>query len=179
MRLNSQQLRDIIEPEPQVLAEVRKSRLDMQWVLDDIVDTYNVGSIFRLADAVGVRRVWLCGKTECPPNPRIEKASVGTHRWVDWAYAKDAMSVIDEIKIQNPEVQIAAVEQSERSVGLDKTNLTLPLLLIVGNETEGVSEELLQRVDTIIEMPMRGINKSLNVVVSLAMVMARIDEAIR
>ncbi len=179
MSLNSRQLRDIMVPNPEERMEVVHRRLDIQVVLHDVVDTYNVGSVFRLADAVGVSKVWLCGKTECPPNPRIDKSSVGTHRWVDWSYVDRTMSVIEEIKMRDPNINVVAIEQSEKSVGLMSVELELPLVLIVGNETDGISDEVLELSDTIIEMPMRGINKSLNVVVSMAMVIARIGSLMK
>jgi len=174
MSLNSRQLRDIVVPDSDELMEIKNCRLEIQFVLHDVVDTYNVGSVFRLADAVGVSKVWLCGKTECPPNSRIDKSSVGTHRWVDWSYVDKTVSVIKELKIKIPNVSIVAIEQSEKSVGLIDVDLELPLVLVVGNETDGVSREVLELSDTIVEMPMRGVNKSLNVVVSLAMVVSRI-----
>lgn len=178
MSLNSKQLREVVDPDPRTLELVRQKRVKMQWILHDIVDTYNVGSIFRLADAMGVEKLWLCGKTECPPNHRIEKASVGTHKWVDWSYAKDSIYVMGEIRKKNSDMKIVAVEQARESVGLGAVELNLPVAVVVGNETEGLSSEVLNEVDTIIEMPMHGINKSLNVAVSLAMVMARVKDLV-
>ena len=72
-------------------AQLKKiERREIYFILDDVLDTYNVGGIFRLADAVGVKKIYLCGQTETPPNPRIKKASINTTGWVAWEYVKTA-----------------------------------------------------------------------------------------
>ena len=66
-------------------------RNDIYIVLDNVLDTYNIGAIFRLADAIAARQVIICGQSETPPNSRIQKASVGTWQWTPWSYAKTAL----------------------------------------------------------------------------------------
>ena len=73
-------------------------RREIYFVLDNILDTYNVGGIFRLADAIGVKKVYLCGETETPPNPRIKKASINTTEWVAWEYKESAQEAIKDLK---------------------------------------------------------------------------------
>jgi 23S rRNA (guanosine2251-2'-O)-methyltransferase len=136
-----------------------------------VLDTYNVGSIFRLADAVAAKKVYLCGETLTPPNPRIKKASISTWKWVDWEYAKSAKTALENLKSQISNLKIVAVEQDPRSQRFDEAQYELPIALVVGNETHGVSREVLDMADCIVELPMFGVNKSLNVMVTLGIVL--------
>lgn len=138
-------------------------------VLDSVLDTYNVGAIFRLADAVSAKKVYLCGQTEIPPHTRIKKASINTTEWVEWEYKESALEAVKELKSQG--VQIVSVEQSPKSVPFQNAEYNFPVALVVGHETEGVSKEVLSASDLIVELPMWGINKSLNVMVSLGIVL--------
>ena len=148
-------------------------------VLDNVLDTYNVGSIFRLADAVAAKKVYLCGETEIPPNPRIKKASINTTEWVDWEYSETASEALSRVKSLESRVKIVAVEQSTKSVQYDKFEYVLPICLVVGHESNGVSKEVLDVCDGIVEIPMFGVNKSLNVMVSLGIVLYKVVEYIR
>jgi len=143
-------------------------------ILDNVLDTYNVGSIFRLADAVAAQKVILCGQTLAPPNSRIKKASINTWQWVDWEYAPTALDAIANLKSQNSITKIIAVEQDARSKPFYTVHYEFPLAIVVGNETNGVSKEVLDMADAIVELPMWGINKSLNVMVSCGIILYEI-----
>ncbi|MEX2028860.1 MAG: TrmH family RNA methyltransferase [Candidatus Paceibacterota bacterium] len=145
-------------------------------VVDNVLDTYNVGAIFRLADAAAVRKVFLCGGTEKPPNHRIKKASVNTTEWVHWEHRESAIEVIKELRSQIPDIQIIAVEQSNKSKPYDKIKYLFPIVLIVGHETDGVSKEALEASDFIAEIPMWGVNMSLNVMISLGIMLYKVME---
>ena len=140
-------------------------------VLDNVLDTYNIGSIFRLADAVAAKKIFLCGGTEIPPNHRIKKASINTTEVVEWSYAESAAKVIKDLRFKIKDIKIITVEQSTKSIPYDQFKYTLPVCLIVGNESDGVSKEVLNASDAIVELPMFGVNKSLNVMVSLGIVL--------
>ena len=140
-------------------------------VLDNVLDTYNVGAIFRLADAVAAEKVILCGQTETPPHTRIKKASINTTEWVPWEYAETAVSAIKNLKLKIKNLKVIAVEQSSKSEPYDKVQYEFPLALVVGHESNGVSKEILKMSDQIAEIPMWGVNKSLNVMVSLGIVL--------
>lgn len=153
-------------------------------VLDRIIDTYNTGSLFRLADAVAAEKMYLCGEMEYPPSSRIHKAAVGTQKWVPWEKKKSTLSAIKELKKKG--VQILVVEQSKRSISYNDLGaagsaykLRFPVAIVVGNETEGVGKEILDEADVIIELPMFGINKSFNVWGSAAVVVYKILEFIK
>jgi len=168
MKLNAKKLRRT-SASPKDLSEIKKN--DIYIILDNVLDTYNVGAIFRLADAVAAKKVILCGYTEAPPNSRIKKASINTTEWVEWEHVADARSAISNIKSQISNVKVIAIEQSPKSIQYTKANYNFPIALVVGNETHGVSKEVLGLADQIVELPMFGINISLNVMVSLAIVL--------
>lgn len=145
-------------------------------VVDNVLDTYNVGAIFRLADAVAAKKVYLCGQTEIPPHTRIKKASINTTEWVGWEYSETAVSAIKNLKLKIKNLQVIAVEQSSKSQPYDKVQYKYPIALVVGHETEGVSKEVLRIADQIVELPMWGVNRSLNVMVSLGIVLYKVME---
>lgn len=140
-------------------------------ICDNVIDTYNIGSIFRLADAVAAQKVFLCGVSETPPNTRIKKASINTTEWVDWEYVQDTKDAIKKLRKEIPNVKIVAIEQSSQAVLFNTTKYSFPLALMVGNETTGTPPEILALCDKIVEIPMWGVNKSLNVMVSLGIVL--------
>ncbi len=168
MKLGAKDLRTTTPSKAQ-LKKIKKNPIYI--ILDNVLDTYNVGAIFRLADAVSAEKVYLCGQTETPPNSRIKKASINTTEWVAWSYSPTAVGALQELKNQNSKLKIIAIEQSSKSKPYDKVQYTFPIALVVGHETEGVSKEVLKIADQIVEIPMWGVNKSLNVMVSLGIVL--------
>lgn len=150
------------------------------FILDNIIDTYNIGSLFRLADAAGVEKIYICGDSEFPPNSRIHKAAVGTENWVAWEKKDNTKEAISMLKAQG--VQILAVEQDSRSLDyrqLTSNKLHFPVAIIVGNETTGIRSEILDLVDLTIELPMFGINNSFNVWGSAAVVVYKVIESLK
>lgn len=167
--MNAKQLREA--EELNIIGNINKvERNPLYLLLENVYDTYNIGGLFRLADALAVKKMYLCGEMETPPNSRILKASIGTYKVVPWAYKKTAIEAIEELKHEEPGVVVSAVEQDERSVDYRSISYLPPTALLVGNETYGVTPETLAKVDQILEIPMWGINKSLNVIVSAAIV---------
>lgn len=140
-------------------------------ILDNVLDTYNIGAIFRLTDAVAAEKVILCGGSETPPNHRIKKASINTTEWVPWEYSSTAVEAIQNLKLKIQNVKVVGVEQVENSKPYDKVDYTFPVALVVGHETDGVSKEVLELCDEVVEIPMWGVNTSLNVMVSLGIVL--------
>ena len=172
-KLNARELRTS-EPDAKVIKKIKKNPIYI--VLDNVLDTYNIGSIFRLSDAVAATKIYLSGQTETPPNPRIKKASISTWKWVDWEYAETAQKAVSKLKSQHPNIKIVAIEQDKRSIPLKSYKPQLPIVLVVGNETSGVSKGVLKMADIIIELPMYGVNKSLNVMVATGIVLYKITE---
>lgn len=170
IKLNAKQLRKSCL-KSRVSKILPKKKNEIYIILDNVLDTYNIGSIFRLADAVAAKKVYLCAGSLTPPNGRIKKASINTTEVVSWSYKETAVEALQEIKKQNSKIKIIAIEQSKKSVPYDKFDYKLPIALVVGNETTGVSKEVLEKADAIVEIPMFGVNKSLNVMVSLGIVL--------
>lgn len=164
------------EPTEEQLKSIKRQEIYI--ILDDVLDTYNVGSVFRLADAVGASKVYLCGRTETPPNSRIKKASINTWQWVPWEKAETATDAIKKVREEVPNVQVVAVEQDSRSVPFETFDYKLPIALIVGHETDGVSRDAMDMCDAIVELPMFGINTSLNVMVTLGIVLYKCVEKV-
>lgn len=169
MKLNARELRELEEEKATGELKAVKRR-PLYLILENIYDTYNIGGLFRLADALAVEKLYLCGETETPPNSRIKKASIGTYKIVPWEYNKTAQKAIEELRRRHVPLRTLAVEQSAKAVPYTQAHYSLPLALVFGNETYGVTKETLEAVDEIVEIPMWGINKSLNVIVSAAIV---------
>jgi len=172
-KLNAQQLRKALPNK----TEVKKiKRNPIYLILDEIIDTYNIGSLFRLADATGVKKIYLCGNMEYPPSSRIHKAAVGTENWVSWQKTRSTIETIKRLKKIG--VQIIAVEQSDRSISYKDLNPLFPCAIVVGNETYGMNKEIIKEADIVVELPMFGINKSFNVWGSAAVVIYKVLEKI-
>ena len=174
IKLNAKQLRKGLGSRVKGISK----KQEIYIILDNVLDTYNIGSIFRLADAVAAKKIYLCGGSEIPPNPRIKKASINTTEVVEWEYAPDAVGVIKNLKFKIKNLQVVAVEQVKSSVPYYQFEYTLPLALVVGHESDGVSKEVLKMADAVVELPMFGINKSLNVMVSLGIVLYEVLEKV-
>ena len=173
-RMNSKQLRKI---KPVNGEDKQIKRNPIYFVLDNVLDTYNIGSVFRLADAVAAEKVYICGEaSEYPPSSRIHKAAVGTEEWVPWEYYVNTEELVKKLKADG--IFIVAIEQDKRSIPytLLSNKINLPIALIVGHETTGVSKEVLDQADLIVELPMFGINKSINVWGSLAIISYKVIE---
>ncbi len=163
-------MRKLTHPE---LLERQKGRrqepkLPLSILLNDIRSLYNVGSIFRTADGIGVEKIWICGITGFPPDPQISKTALGAEEEVPWEYRKEACSVLRELKAKG--YQIVFLEQVAGSMPYQEYEPAPPVCLVVGNETMGVSGELLGLCDRTIEIDMAGLKNSLNVAVALGVV---------
>ncbi len=174
LRLDAKRLRKS-EPTEKDLKKIKRNPIYL--VLDRIIDTYNTGSLFRLADAVAAEKMYLCGEMEYPPSSRIHKAAVGTQKWVVWEKKESTLSTIKELKKKG--VQILVVEQSKRAISYKDLEPKFPVAIVVGNETEGMGKEILNEADVIIELPMFGINKSFNVWGSAAVIVYKVLEFIK
>ena len=145
-------------------------KLPFTIILNNIRSLYNVGSIFRTADGLGVEKIWLCGITGTPgtERSRIEKTALGAEKKVPWEHRKDSLSVIRELKAKGYEIVL--LEQIEESTPYQEYQPEKPVCLIMGNEISGVSDELLALADCAIEIEMSGLKNSLNVTVAFGIV---------
>lgn len=177
MKLNAKQLRSLSSKSlVSTKATSNLAKNNIYIILDNVLDTYNIGCIFRLADAVAAKKIYLCSGTETPPNPRIKKASINTTEIVNWEYFDKTEDAITDLREKVSNISIIAVEQQKDSIPYDQYNYSLPIGLVVGHETYGVSPEILDLCDGVVELPMYGINISLNVMVSLGIVLYQVLE---
>jgi len=123
----------------------------------------NIGSFFRIADALGVEKIFLTGNSVLPPNPKIKKTSRSTEKYVTYEYEKNPLTVVNQLKDQN--YRIICLEITSTSI--DITDILLKknekICLILGSENSGVSQDLLDASDMSIHIPMLGNNSSMNV----------------
>lgn len=133
-------------------------------VCPDIRSLYNVGAIFRTADALAVNKVFLCGYTGCPPRKEIHKVALGAEAAVPWEYRSQAWRVLDGLKQRG--FQIVALESTPKSISLMEFKPRFPLVLLLGNEVDGIPPILLKRADYAVHLPMCGVKESLNVAVA-------------
>jgi tRNA G18 (ribose-2'-O)-methylase SpoU len=132
---------------------------------------YNVGSVFRTADAFRIEAIYLCGITSCPPHPEIHKTALGAEDAVDWYYIKSALETVKTLQQQGYEV--LAIEQVEGSTMLQdfmpETNKKYAV--VFGNEVKGVSQDVVDCCDGCLEIPQFGTKHSLNVSTAAGIVM--------
>ncbi|NCO00169.1 RNA methyltransferase [Candidatus Falkowbacteria bacterium] len=164
MTLNSKELRNLSESDAVVVSKSLK-RFPVYIVLEDVLDTYNIGGFFRLADAIAAEKIYLCGGCAVPPNHKIVKASVGNYKIVPWEYKETAAEAIRELK-KIKGLSLVAVEQSNKSIDYRNYKYRFPIAFVFGHETDGVKASTLALMDVVVELPMYGVNKSLNVMVA-------------
>jgi len=140
-------------------------------VLDNVRSMHNVGSAFRTADAFRIERIYLCGITAKPPHRDINKTALGATESVAWTHQEKTKEVVDELKEAG--YKIICVEQADESVPLQDfmPYHDCKYCLIFGNEVFGVEEEVVANADTCLEIPQFGTKHSLNVSVSIGIVM--------
>ena len=146
-----------------------KQRKPIYIIADNIRSMHNVGSIFRSSDAVCVKKLYLCGITPYPPRKEITKTALDAERSVPWEYHEDVLDVIKYLKSEN--IPLIALEHITSSHDFQEFNYPFPLALIVGNETDGISEYILPYIDHAVEIPMSGIKQSLNVSVATGIIL--------
>ena len=147
-------------------------KLPIVVVLDNVRSAYNVGSVFRTADAFPVEAIYLCGITGYPPHKEINKTALGATETVKWKYYKSTLEAISELKGLG--YKIYAVEQTEGSVMLDNSQLLTPnfkFALVFGHEVDGVQQDVINNCDGCIEVPQGGTKHSLNIAVSAGVVL--------
>lgn len=140
-------------------------------VLDNVRSLNNVGSAFRTSDAFRVEAIYLCGITAKPPHREIQKTALGATESVDWKYFSTTAEAVAILRTED--YQIVAIEQADESVELQdfKIDLEKKYALIFGNELKGVEEDIVKNADTVIEIPQFGTKHSLNIAVSIGVVL--------
>jgi 23S rRNA (guanosine2251-2'-O)-methyltransferase len=145
-------------------------KLPLVVVLDDVRSLYNVGSVFRTADAFRVSCIYLCGITAVPPSAEIHKTALGAEFSVKWKYFQSAVDAVNELKSLG--YTVYSVEQVEHSTSLDTfvPDKDCKYAVVMGNEVKGVQQSVVDASDGCLELPQYGTKHSLNVSVTAGIV---------
>lgn len=147
-------------------------------VLDNIRSAHNVGSAFRSADSFKADKLWLCGICAVPPSPEIRKTALGAEESVPWEYSNSVLEVVERLRSEG--WTIVSVEQTVKSVSLENffpepfdsaTGKGKKYAFIFGNEVDGVSQDVVDASDFVLEIPQFGTKHSLNVSVSIGVIL--------
>jgi len=160
--------------------EFKKSKKNpLVVVLDNVRSMYNVGSVFRTADAFRIEAIYLCGITSCPPHPEIHKTALGAEDAVDWYYHKEALETVKMLQQQGYEV--LAIEQVEGSTMLQDfvAETDKKYAVVLGNEVKGVNQEVVDCCDGCLEIPQFGTKHSLNVSTTAGIVMWEMTKRVK
>ena len=157
-------------------------KLPLVVVLDNVRSQYNVGAVFRTADAMRIEKVVLCGICCCPPNQEIHKTALGAEESVEWQYFKDTREAVQTLIEAG--YTVLAVEQAHDSVTLEEfaeqmTKTNGKWAVIFGHEVFGVQQEVIDLCHGCIEIPQYGTKHSMNVSVTAGIVMYRLASSLR
>lgn len=148
-------------------------------ILHNIRSAHNVGAIFRSADGAGVDKIYLSGYTPLPADKNklyktqaekmLEKTALGAELSVAWEYCENLNALLEKLKQES--CTIIALEKTPTACEINEYKPTFPAVLILGNEVEGVTQDVLEKCDAVVSLPMRGIKESLNVSVAAGIAM--------
>jgi tRNA G18 (ribose-2'-O)-methylase SpoU len=140
-------------------------------ILDNIRSIHNVGSIFRTSDSFLIEKIIISGYTATPENDRMKKTALGSSDSVDWEYSDDIIETIKKLK--KKDVKIISIEQADESLKIEKFNPVsgTKYAFIFGNEVDGVSDDIINVSDEVVEIPQVGTKHSLNVSVAAGIVL--------
>ena len=149
----------------------KTEKIPLVVILDNVRSMHNVGAAFRTADAFLVEKIILCGITPKPPHREIHKAALGATESVDWQFYESVKEAVIDLKTLG--FEIVGIEQTTNSVMITDFEIdkTKKYALVLGNEVEGISDEILTDLDVCLEIPQLGTKHSLNVSVCGGIVM--------
>ncbi len=139
-------------------------------VLDNVRSLNNIGSVFRTCDAFLIQKIYLCGITAIPPHKDINKTALGSTETVDWEYVENTLDLIESLK--SKKIKILSIEQAENATLLNEffPESDTCYAIVFGNEVKGVSQNVVNASDVVIEIPQYGTKHSLNISVSTGVV---------
>ena len=141
-------------------ADLEKSPI--YFVLDNLRSAFNVGAFFRLGDILRVSGVYLCGYTAFPPHVKLQKTSLGTVDFVAWKHFEKTTDAVLDLKAKG--VNVLAAETARNAIRYDKMEIEKSTAIVFGNEALGISQDVLQICDAVVEIPVFGLKNSMNVV---------------
>ncbi|GMV77039.1 MAG: tRNA/rRNA methyltransferase [Chitinophagaceae bacterium] len=145
-------------------------------VLDNIRSVYNVGSIFRTADAFLIEAIFICGYSPTPEHKQMAKTALGATDTVDWIQFNSALEAVQTL--QKNDYHVFAIEQADESISLEKFEVSAykKIAVVFGNEVEGVQQNVIDACTNCIEIPQLGMKHSLNVATAAGVVLWKLVE---
>lgn len=143
-------------------------RYPVHIMLDNLRSAFNVGSIFRTADAAAVMHMHLCGMTAHPPHKKLEKTALGAFDYIPWTYYERNRDCLDAFEAQG--IPVVGVETVDGAMDYREYAWPQPVAVVFGNEENGINERVLRRCDAVVQIPMYGFKKSVNVATAFGIV---------
>ena len=160
--------------------EFRQSeKLPLTVVLDNVRSLNNIGSVFRTSDAFRVEHIALCGITATPPHREIHKTALGAEESVEWSYHEDTVECVRSLKEKGYRIYAVELAHDSLKLGTDAVAADKPVALVLGNEIDGVQEEVMELCDGYLEIPQAGTKHSLNVSCAAAIVIWELFKMMR
>ena len=149
----------------------QKKKNKFYLILPNIRSCHNVGSMFRTADAFGIDKIYLVGYTACPPKVQIDKVALGAEKWMPWEKRASLKRLISSLRKKG--VVIIGLEKNDKSIKIEDLKLKAnnDIALVVGNEVDGISDDILELCDEVVHIEMYGKKESLNVSVATGVAM--------
>ena len=138
-------------------------------VLDNIRSAFNVGSIFRTADAGAVTHIHLCGMSAHPPHKKLEKTALGAFAYIPWTYHERTRDCLASLREEG--IPIVGVEVTDDAVPHTTFDWPKPVALVFGNEVDGINEKRLSQCDAVVKIPMYGYKNSINVATAFGIIL--------
>lgn len=174
-KLKASELRNLSEENIARAKALPKNPINI--VLDRIVDTYNIGSAFRIADSINASKVWLCGQDIATPYDRqVKKSSLNTCQFVEWESLSKTTEIFRQKGIFIALEETSSIQefsfkfQNCKNINGICQEMNIPIFIIIGSESFGISREVLEQVNTIVSIPMYGVNTSMNVINALTII---------
>lgn len=144
-------------------------RHPLEAVIDNFRSAYNVGSIFRTADACALQHIHLCGMSAHPPHRKLEKTALGAFDYVPWTYYERTGDAIAALHARG--LPVLAVEVAPGAIAHTTCQWPKPAAVVFGNEVSGINEKTLAQCDGIIKIPMQGYKNSINVATAFGIIL--------
>lgn len=164
MSIKKQDHETIKNSRPSELTLIDRERRKIYVIADNIRSLHNIGSLFRTSEAAGIEKLYLVGISGTPPRKEISKTAIGAEKNVPWEYHADIVPLLTYFKSQ--QIPIVVLEHTDSSKDFQHCHYSFPLCLVIGNEVDGISEEVMDYADLAVEIPMFGMKQSLNVSVA-------------
>jgi tRNA G18 (ribose-2'-O)-methylase SpoU len=174
-KLKASELRNISEEN--IIRAKALPKNPIHIVLDRIVDTYNIGSAFRIADSINASKVWLCGQNIATPHDKqVRKSSLNTCQFAEWESLPETTQIFQQKGIFIALEEVSAIQEFSfkfencKNINGICREMNIPIFIIIGSESFGISREVLEKVNTIVSIPMYGVNTSMNVINALTII---------